>query len=120
LIDYRLLANRGSRVNSSDTKDSRQVIARFEDKRQALALGDHFNIARLLDAGETRSARSYFPMELARGMPTTAHCDQNSLTTRQRLELFVTICQAVQHVQSRFGTVSATRAWLACSPRTGW
>jgi hypothetical protein len=120
LIDYRLLANRGSRVNRSDTKDSRQAIARFEAKRQALALGDHFNIARLLDAGETRSARSCFAMELARGMPTTGHCDQNSLTTRQRLELFVTVCQAVQHALSCSGTISATRTWLACPPRTGW
>src|SRR3984893_11016042 len=67
--------------------DTRQVIARFEAERQALALMDHPHIARVLDAGETGSGRPYFVMELVRGLPITEYCDQNSLTPRERLEL---------------------------------
>lgn len=77
--------------------DSRQVIARFEAERQALALMDHPNIARVFDAGATASGRPYFVMELVKGVPITAFCDANPLTVRQRLELFVSVCQAVQH-----------------------
>jgi tetratricopeptide (TPR) repeat protein/serine/threonine protein kinase len=81
--------------------DSRQVIARFEAERQALALMDHPHIARVLDAGETTSGRPYFVMELVRGVPVTQFCDENRLTTRARLELFVSVCQAVQHAHQK-------------------
>src|SRR5262249_37507857 len=87
--------------------DSRQVIARFEAERQALALMDHPNIARVLDAGETPPAyaggspRPYFVMELVRGVPLTDFCDQNRLTPRERLGLFVSVCQAVQHAHQK-------------------
>jgi serine/threonine protein kinase len=81
--------------------DSRHVIARFEAERQALALMDHPNIARVLEAGETSANRPYFAMELVRGVPITEYCDQNGLSTRSRLELFVTVCQAVQHAHQK-------------------
>jgi len=81
--------------------DTRQVIARFEAERQALALMDHPNIAKVLDAGETASGRPHFVMELVRGVPITDYCDQNCLTTRERLELFVHVCQAVQHAHHK-------------------
>ena len=73
--------------------DTREVIARFEAERQALAMMDHPNIAKVFDAGETESGRSYFVMELVHGIPLTDYCDQNELTTRERLELFVQVCQ---------------------------
>jgi serine/threonine protein kinase/WD40 repeat protein len=81
--------------------DSRQVIARFEAERQALALMDHPNIAKVLDAGQTASGRPHFVMELVRGVPITDYCDQSRLTTRERLELFVHVCQAVQHAHHK-------------------
>ena len=81
--------------------DSRQVIARFEAERQALAIMDHQNIAHVLDAGATESGRPYFVMELVQGIPITEFCDRNKFTTRQRLELFVTVCQAVQHAHHK-------------------
>jgi len=81
--------------------DSRQVIARFEAERQALALMDHPNIAKVLDAGTTEGSRPYFVMELVKGVPITEFCDQNRLTPRQRLELFVPVCQAVQHAHQK-------------------
>jgi serine/threonine protein kinase len=81
--------------------DTRQVIARFEAERQALALMDHPNIARVFDAGATESGRPYFVMELVRGIPITRFCDENRLTPRQRLELFVPVCQAVQHAHQK-------------------
>src|SRR6187455_2724228 len=81
--------------------DSRQVIARFEAERQALALMDHVNIARVLDAGATESGRPYFVMELVHGVPITKYCDDNRLTTRQRLELFVPVCRAIQHAHQK-------------------
>src|SRR5262245_22735978 len=74
--------------------DSRQVIARFEAERQALALMDHVNIARVLDAGTTAAGRPYFVMDLVKGVPITRYCDEHHLTPRQRLELFVPVCQA--------------------------
>jgi len=77
--------------------DTRQVVARFEAERQALALMDHPNIAKVLDGGATPSGRPYFVMDLVKGVPITEFCDQNCLTTRQRLELFVSVCQTVQH-----------------------
>jgi serine/threonine protein kinase/Flp pilus assembly protein TadD len=81
--------------------DSRQVIARFEAERQALALMDHPNIARVLDAGTTENGRPYFVMELVKGVPITKFCDERRLTPRQRLELFVPVCQAVQHAHQK-------------------
>ena len=81
--------------------DTRQVIARFEAERQALALMDHSNIARVLDAGTTDSGRPYFVMELVRGVPITEYCDKNNLPVHERLELFVQVCQAVQHAHQK-------------------
>jgi tetratricopeptide (TPR) repeat protein/serine/threonine protein kinase len=81
--------------------DSRQVIARFEAERQALALMDHPNIARVLDAGATDRGRPYFVMELVKGVPITRFCDLHHLTPRQRLELMVPVCQAVQHAHQK-------------------
>src|SRR4029078_5679786 len=77
------------------------VVARFEAERQALALMDHPNIARVLDAGATESGRPFFVMELVRGVKLTEYCDQNKLSTRQRLELFIHICQASQHAHQK-------------------
>jgi WD40 repeat protein/serine/threonine protein kinase len=81
--------------------DSRQVIARFEAERQALALMDHPNIARVLDAGTTGAGRPYFVMDLVKGVPITRYCDEHRLTPRQRLELFLPVCQAVQHAHQK-------------------
>jgi serine/threonine protein kinase/tetratricopeptide (TPR) repeat protein len=81
--------------------DSRQVLARFEAERQALALMDHPNIARVLDAGATAAGRPFFVMELVKGMPLTKYCDERRLTPKQRLELFVGVCQAVQHAHQK-------------------
>jgi WD40 repeat protein/serine/threonine protein kinase len=81
--------------------DSAQVIARFEAERQALALMDHINIARVLDAGTTETGRPYFVMELVHGVPITDYCDENHLTPRERLELFVPVCQAIQHAHQK-------------------
>src|SRR5580765_5865208 len=81
--------------------DSKQVIARFEAERQALALMDHPNIARVLDAGTTSGGRPYFVMDLVKGVPITKYCDEHHLTPRQRLELFVPVCQAVQHAHQK-------------------
>jgi WD40 repeat protein/serine/threonine protein kinase len=81
--------------------DSRQVIARFEAERQALALMDHTNIARVLDAGTTSAGRPYFVMDLVKGAPITRHCDEHRLTPRQRLEIFIPVCQAVQHAHQK-------------------
>ncbi|MEX2137785.1 MAG: serine/threonine-protein kinase [Pirellulales bacterium] len=81
--------------------DSRQVIARFEAERQALAMMDHQHIAKVLDAGTTQSARPYFVMELVHGVPLTKFCDDNRLTLRQRLELFVPVCHAIQHAHQK-------------------
>jgi serine/threonine protein kinase/tetratricopeptide (TPR) repeat protein len=81
--------------------DSRQVIARFQAERQALAMMDHPNIARVLDAGATDSGRPYFVMELVRGIPITVYCDQNHLPPHERLELFVSVCNAIQHAHQK-------------------
>jgi eukaryotic-like serine/threonine-protein kinase len=81
--------------------DTKYVIARFEAERQALALMDHPNIAKIFDAGATESGRPYFVMELVRGVKITKYCDQNSLTTEERLKLFVQICQAIQHAHQK-------------------
>jgi serine/threonine protein kinase len=81
--------------------DSRQVIARFEAERQALAMMDHVNIARVFDGGATEAGRPYFVMELVHGIPITKYCDDNHLTPRERLELFVPVCQAIQHAHQK-------------------
>jgi tetratricopeptide (TPR) repeat protein len=81
--------------------DTRQVVARFEAERQALALMDHPNIAQVFDGGETASGRPYFVMELVRGVPVTDFCDQNRLSIRERLDLFIDVCQAVQHAHQK-------------------
>jgi tetratricopeptide (TPR) repeat protein/serine/threonine protein kinase len=81
--------------------DTRQVVARFEAERQALALMDHPHIAKVFDGGTTDSGRPYFVMELVKGVPITEYCDQNRVPIRQRLELFVSVCQAVQHAHQK-------------------
>jgi len=81
--------------------DTRQVVARFEAERQALALMDHPNIAKVLDAGATETGRPYFVMELVRGIQATEYCDQNKFTTKQRVELFIQICNAIQHAHQK-------------------
>jgi tetratricopeptide (TPR) repeat protein/serine/threonine protein kinase len=81
--------------------DSRQVLARFEAERQALALMEHPNIARVLDAGRTPSGRPFFVMELVKGQPITKYCDEKRLGVRQRLELFGDVCRAVQHAHQK-------------------
>ena len=81
--------------------DSREIITRFETEKQTLALMDHPNIAGVLDAGTTDLGRPYFVMELVRGVPITEYCDAKKLTIRQRLELFIPVCQAVQHAHQK-------------------
>jgi eukaryotic-like serine/threonine-protein kinase len=81
--------------------DTKSVVARFEAERQALALMDHPNIAKVLDAGATDTGRPFFVMELVRGIRITNYCDQNSLSTKQRLDLFVQVCHAVQHAHQK-------------------
>jgi serine/threonine protein kinase len=81
--------------------DSRQIVARFEAERQALAMMDHPNIAKVLDGGATPEGGPYFVMELVKGLPITDHCDKNCLGTRQRLELFLDVCHAVQHAHQK-------------------
>jgi len=81
--------------------DTRQVIARFEAERQALALMDHPNIAKVLDAGATEAGRPFFVMELVRGVPITEYCDRNNLATAQRLDLFIQVCRAIQHAHQK-------------------
>ena len=81
--------------------DTKEVVARFEAERQALALMDHPNIARVLDGGATATGRPYFAMELVRGVSITEYCDTNQLATRERLDLFEKVCHAVQHAHQK-------------------
>jgi serine/threonine protein kinase len=81
--------------------DTERVIARFEAERQALALMEHPNIARVLDAGATEAGRPYFVMELVQGVRITDYCDQQNLDTRQRLDLFIQVCHAIQHAHQK-------------------
>jgi serine/threonine protein kinase len=81
--------------------DTREVVARFEAERQALALMDHPNIARVFDGGVTQAGRPYFVMELVPGIPITGFCDQRNLPTRERLRLFIQVCHAVQHAHQK-------------------
>src|SRR5262245_46714428 len=81
--------------------DSRQVVARFEAERQALAMMDHANIAKIFDADVTDTGRPYFVMELVRGIRITEYCDKNQLPTQERLKLFILVCQAIQHAHQK-------------------
>ena len=81
--------------------DTKQVVARFEAERQALALMDHPNIAKVLDAGATETGRPFFVMELVRGIKITGYCDQNKLSAVERLKLFVQVCHALQHAHQK-------------------
>jgi serine/threonine protein kinase len=81
--------------------DTRQVIARFEAERQALAMMDHPNIAKVLDAGATETGRPYFVMEYIKGVPIHEYCDTDKLDTKARLELFSTVCHAIQHAHQK-------------------
>src|SRR5947209_11770808 len=81
--------------------DSAQVLRRFEAERQALALMDHTNIAKVLDAGTSDQGRPYFVMELVKGVPITKYCDELHLSVRERLDLFVPVCQAIQHAHQK-------------------
>lgn len=81
--------------------DTKQVVARFEAERQALALMNHPNIAKVIDAGATEQGRPYFVMELVKGVPITEFCDKNHLSTKERLELFIPVCQAIQHAHQK-------------------
>ena len=81
--------------------DTKQVVARFEAERQALAMMDHPNIAKVLDAGTTDVGRPYFVMELVRGIRITDYCDQAQLSTKERLDLFIKVCQAIQHAHQK-------------------
>src|SRR5207253_1606976 len=81
--------------------DTRSVIARFEAERQALALMDHPNIAKVFDAGATNTGRPYFVMELVPGIKITEYCDQNGLSTEERLNLFSQVCHAIQHAHQK-------------------
>jgi serine/threonine protein kinase len=81
--------------------DSKQVIARFEAERQALALLDHPNVAHVYDAGTTELGRPYFAMEYVKGVPITEHCDRHKLTIEERLKLFLQVCEAVQHAHQK-------------------
>ncbi|MGD1090347.1 MAG: protein kinase, partial [Verrucomicrobiota bacterium] len=81
--------------------DTKQVVARFEAERQALAMMDHPNIAKVLDAGTTETGRPFFVMELVRGIRVTEYCDKNKLTTRERLDLFISVCHAIQHAHQK-------------------
>ena len=81
--------------------DTKQVVARFEAERQALAMMDHPNIAKVLDAGTTEIGRPYFVMELVRGIRITDYCDQAQCSTKERLDLFIKVCQAIQHAHQK-------------------
>ncbi|NJR32284.1 MAG: protein kinase, partial [Chamaesiphon sp. CSU_1_12] len=81
--------------------DSKSVLARFEAERQALAVMDHPNIAKVLDGGVTSDGRPYFVMELVKGIPLTEYCDTHKLPTRDRLSLFIDVCHAVQHAHQK-------------------
>src|SRR5204863_7359049 len=81
--------------------DTKSVMARFEAERQALAMMDHPNIAKVFDAGATAAGRPYFVMELVRGVRITDYCDEHQLGTRERLELFTKVCQAIQHAHQK-------------------
>ncbi len=94
--------------------DTKQVVARFEAERQALAMMDHANIAKVLDAGATETGRPFFVMELVRGIKITEYCDQNSLSTKARLDLFTKFAKP-SSTRTKRGSSTATS-----NPRTSW
>src|SRR5262249_31143245 len=81
--------------------DTKSVIARFEAERQALALMNHSCIAKVLEAGTTQKGRPYFVMELVQGVPITRYCDDHQVSTEERLKLFISVCQAIQHAHQK-------------------
>ena len=81
--------------------DTKQVVARFESERQALAMKSHPNIAKVLDAGTTDTGRPYFMMELVWGIKITDYCDQNHLSTNERLDLFIQVCHSIHHAHQK-------------------
>jgi eukaryotic-like serine/threonine-protein kinase len=91
--------------------DSKVVVARFEAERQALAMMDHPNIAKVLDAGTTDSGRPYFAMELVKGIPITEYCDRNKLTIRERLELFIQVRRLCGQTDYGFGRLTRVVSW---------
>ena len=96
--------------------DSERVIARFEAERQALALMDHTNIAKVFEAGTTETGRPYFAMELVKGVPITTYCDELHLSIRERLALFVDVCRAVQHAHQRVSSTATSSPTTCSSP----
>ena len=98
--------------------DTAVVIARFEQERQALAVMDHPNIAKVYDAGATASGRPFFVMELVHGVPVTEFCDRNHLPAEHRLRLFAAVCHAVQHAHSRASSTGTPPSMLG-DPRRG-
>ena len=92
--------------------DSAQVVSRFQAERQALALMDHPVIATVFDGGETPQGRPYFAMEYVKGEPITAYCDRHRLSTRERLELFVQVCEGVQHAHQKGVNDHRQSRWL--------
>ena len=87
--------------NNTDLLDSKQVLARFDAERQAMALMDHPNIAKVFDGGLTDADRPFFAMEYVKGMPLTEYCDTAKLSVEDRLKLFIPVCQAVQHAHQK-------------------
>src|ERR1035437_3094393 len=95
--------------------DTAQVLARFNNERQALAMMDHPNIAQIFDAGATTNGRPYFVMEYIEGAPITQYCDRKRMTTKERLALFLPVCRAVQHARSEEHTSELqSRQYLVC------
>ncbi|MFO0869181.1 MAG: protein kinase [Pirellulales bacterium] len=98
--------------------DSKGVLARFEAERQALALMDHPSIAKVLDAGSTDRGLPFFVMELVKGTPITKFCDEQRLSPRQRMELFVPVCQAIQHAHHKgviHRDIKPSTSWSPCT-----
>ena len=103
--------------------DTKQVVGRFEVERQALALMNHPNVAKVFDAGATEQGRPYFAMEYVEGVPITEYCDRHRLTTRERLDLFMQVCEGVQHAHQNAiihrdikPSKNAADAWIGIAP----
>ena len=99
--------------------DTREVVARFEAERQALAMMEHPNIAKVFDGGATDTGRPFFVMELVRGIRITDYCDQANLTTKERLDLFIKVCQAIQHAREGRSHGAPSRGTAPQHPRRG-
>jgi len=98
--------------------DTKEVIARFEAERQALALMDHPNIARVLDAGATDKGRPFFVMELVRGIPITRFCDDENFSPTDRLRLFIQVCHAIQHAHQKGSSIAISNRRISSSRAT--